>query len=118
MKKCCESLREHAMKTINFKKNKMKLFTKEQQESYENAKICYRSKEKFENKYVKDKIFCKLRNHCRYTGEDSCAVYSICNVKCSVPTKTPISFHSDSNYHYHFIIKELVEKLSKNNLLV
>ena len=34
----CESLREHAMKIINFKK--MKLLTKEQQESYENAKHC------------------------------------------------------------------------------
>ena len=33
----------------------MKLLTKERQESYENAKICYICKEKFENKYVKDK---------------------------------------------------------------
>ena len=32
MKKFCESLREHAMKIINFKKEKMKLLTKEQQE--------------------------------------------------------------------------------------
>ena len=52
MKKFCESLREHAMKIINFKK--MRLFTKEQQESYENSKICYICKEKFENKYLKD----------------------------------------------------------------
>ena len=29
------------MKIINFKKKKMKLLTKEHQESYENAKICY-----------------------------------------------------------------------------
>ena len=28
------------MKTINFKKEKMKLLTKEQQESHENSKIC------------------------------------------------------------------------------
>ena len=41
MKKFCESLREHAMKIINFKKKKMKLLTEEQQESYENAKISY-----------------------------------------------------------------------------
>ena len=41
MKKFCESLREHAMKIINSKKRKMKLLTQEQQESYENAKICY-----------------------------------------------------------------------------
>ena len=40
MKRFCESLREHAMKIINFKKKKMKISIKEQQESYENAKIC------------------------------------------------------------------------------
>ena len=55
MKKFCESLREHAMKIINFKKKKIKLLTKEQQESYENAKICYVCHEKFKNKYLKDK---------------------------------------------------------------
>ena len=36
----CEFLREHAMKIINLKKIKMKLLTKEQHESYVNAKIC------------------------------------------------------------------------------
>ena len=41
MKKFCEFLREHAMKIINFKKKKRKLLTKEQQESFENAKLCY-----------------------------------------------------------------------------
>ena len=60
MKKFCESLREHAMKMINFKKKKVKLLTKEQQESHENAKDCYICKEKFENKYLKDKRFQKL----------------------------------------------------------
>ena len=38
MKKCCESFMKHAMKIIDFKKKKMKLLTKEQQESYENCK--------------------------------------------------------------------------------
>ena len=61
MKKFCGSLREHAMKIINFKKTKMKLLTKEQQELHENAKICYICKEKFENKYCKDtKYYIKL----------------------------------------------------------
>ena len=40
MKKFCEFLRKHAMK-INTLKKKMKLLTKEQHESCENAKICY-----------------------------------------------------------------------------
>ena len=51
----CEFLREHVMKIINFKKKKMKLLTKEQQESYENAKICYICQEEFENKCFKNK---------------------------------------------------------------
>ena len=35
----------------------MKLLTKEQQESYENAKICDICKEKLENKYLKYKKY-------------------------------------------------------------
>ena len=62
MKKFCEFLREHAVKIINFKKKKMKLRTKEQQESNENAKICYICKEKFENKSLKDKKHHKVRD--------------------------------------------------------
>ena len=41
MKDFCESLREHEMKRINFEKKKMILLTNEQQESYEERKICY-----------------------------------------------------------------------------
>ena len=40
MKKFCELLRNHATKLINFKKKNVKLLTKDQQESYENANIC------------------------------------------------------------------------------
>ena len=57
MKKFCGYLREHVMKKISFKMKKIKLLTKEQQESYENAKNCYIFKEKFESKYLKDKIY-------------------------------------------------------------
>ena len=53
MEKFCELLRKHAMKIISFKK--IQLLTKEQQELYENSKICFIYKDKFENKYLKDK---------------------------------------------------------------
>ena len=56
MKKFRESLREH---TMEIKKKKM-LLTKEQHELYENAKICYIYKEKFENKYLKNKKYCTV----------------------------------------------------------
>ena len=74
MKKFCESLRQHAMKIIDFKKKK--ILTKEQEESYENAKISFS-----ENKYMKDKKCCKLRDHCHYTRESQGVAHSICYLR-------------------------------------
>ena len=54
MKKFCEFLREHVMKIINFKKKKNEVINKKAKP--ENAKICYICKQKFENKYLKDKF--------------------------------------------------------------
>ena len=87
MKECFESLREHAMKIINLKKKK-KLLTKEQQESYENAKICYFCKEKFLKNHVKDEKYCEVRDHCHYTGEYRGTAHSKCNLQYNVPKKT------------------------------
>ena len=69
MKSFCESLREDAIKIINFKIKKINLLKKEQWESYENPKISYIHKEKFENNYLKNKKYRKVRDHCLYTGE-------------------------------------------------
>ena len=90
----------------------MKLITKEQ-ESYGNARICYTCKEKFENKYLQDKKYRKVSDHCHYTGQYRGAAHSVCNFKYSVSKKIPIVFHNGSNYGYHFIIKKLVEKFRK-----
>ena len=91
----------------------MKLLTKDQQESHENAKVCYTCKEKFENKYLKDKKYRKARDHCHYTGQYRGAAHSICNLKNSAPKKIPIVFYNGSNYDYHFIKKELAEEFNK-----
>ena len=45
MKTFCKSLRKQALKIINFKKKIMNISTKEQQESYGNAKKCQIFKE-------------------------------------------------------------------------
>ena len=58
----------------------MKLLTKEQQKSYENANICYICKEKLRNEYLKDKKYRKVRDHCHYTGECRGAAHSIFNL--------------------------------------
>ena len=47
----------------------MKSLTQEQQESYKNAKIYYICKEKFQNKYLKDKKHHKVRSHFHHTGQ-------------------------------------------------
>ena len=85
----------------------MKLLTKEQQESYGNAKICYIFKEKFEDKYLKDKKYCKVRDHCHYAEEYRGASHSICNLMRSVPKK-----------FLQFFIMDRAMKNIKNYVLV
>ena len=113
MKKFCESLRERVMNIITFKMKRMKLLAKVQKESYENAKISYICQKKFEYKYLKDKKYRKVRDNCHYTGEYRGAALSVCNLKYRVPKKIPVAFHNESNYDYHFIIKELAEEFNK-----
>ena len=113
MKKFCESLRERVMNIITFKMKRMKLLAKVQKESYENGKISYICQKKFECKYLKDKKYWKVRDNCHYTGEYRGAALSVCNLKYRVPKKIPVAFHNESNYDYHFIIKELAEEFNK-----
>ena len=81
MKKFCGSLREQAINMISLKRKKRKLLTKEQQESYENAKICSICKEKFENKSWINKKYREVRDHRHYTGEYRGAAHSICDLE-------------------------------------
>ena len=91
----------------------MKLLTKMQQQSFENAKIYYSCQEKFENKYLKDKEYNKVRDHCHYTGGCRGAAHSICNLTKIVCLKKFEVFFYGSNYDYNFIIKELAEEFKK-----
>ena len=90
----------------------MRLLTKEQQESYQNAKfvIFVKKSLKKKKKKMKDKKYRIVRDHCPYIGKYRGAVHIICNLKQSVPKRNPKVFHNGSNYDYHFIIKELVEE--------
>ena len=68
----------------------------------------YICKKKFEEIHAKDIKYRKYRDHCYYAGEYIGVVY--------IPKEIPIVFHNGSNYDYHFIIKELAEKL-KNQFI-
>ena len=41
----------------------------------------------FENKYLKDRKYRKIRDHYHYTGKYRGAAHSICNLKYSEPKK-------------------------------
>ena len=42
-----------------------------------------------------------------------CSVHSVCNLKYSVPKKISVDFYNESNYDYHFIIKESAEEFEE-----
>ena len=68
------------MRIVNFEKKK-KLLTKEQQESYKDAKICYICKEKSGSKYLKCKKYRKVGDYCHYTRKYIDGAHNICNLK-------------------------------------
>ena len=88
----------------------MKLLTNEQQKSYENAKTCYICKERFEDKYAKDKKYISKLDTTSIMQVNTVVLHKTCNLKYSAPKKRFIVFNNASNYHYHFIIKELAEE--------
>ena len=59
---------------------------------------------------MKNKKYCKIKDHPPYAREYKEAGHSICNLKCNVPSQIYITFQNGSNYGYHFIIKELAEE--------
>ena len=105
----CKSLKERGMKIINFEKKKMIPLTNEQQESYEKT-ICYICKKKIVHKYINDKQYSKVGDHCHYPGKYIGAAHNICNLKYSITKEIHVVFHNGPNYDYHFIIEKLVNE--------
>ena len=111
IEKFCQSLREHEMEIIKFKKKKNDVINKKWHKKYKNANFSYICKEKFEGKHAKYKKYRKAIDYCHYTGEYGVAGHIIRNLKHRAPKKTPMVFNNGSNHDYHFIIKELAEKI-------
>ena len=88
----------------------MNLLTKKQLELYLYGKIRYIREEKFESKYVKDRKYLKVLNHCHYREKYWGDAHSISSLNAIVPKKISVAFHDGYNYDYHFIIKELAKE--------
>ena len=110
MKKFCESLIEHAIKIINFKKKKNGVINKRAGGIIRKCKNVIFVKKNLELNIWKIKNIVKLHNHCHHIGKYRGAVHGICNFKYRVPKKIPIVFHNGSNFDYHFIIKVLAKE--------
>ena len=89
MKKYCESLREHTIKITNFKATKNGVINERAAGIYEKYKNLLYLLKKIENKYLKDRKYYKVRDHCHYTRNYRGAVHSICNLNYSRPKKSP-----------------------------
>ena len=101
MKRFCKDLRDRAMKVIDYEKKEIILLTNEEKESYEKQKVCYISEKKINT----EKKYCKVKDHCHYTGKVRGYAHNICNLRYKISKEIPVVFHNSSTYDYHFIIK-------------
>ena len=111
IEKLCKKLKERAMKIINYEEKEMIPLTKEENNFYNEQKICYICKEKFctdkDDKNYTNKR--KVKDHCHYTGKFRGAAHSKCNLNYKVPKEIPIIIHNAS-YDTHFIINQLAKE--------
>ena len=106
-----ETLGNIFIKYMNFEQKPMLPLSDDEEAQYDNAKVCFSCNEEFcIDKESKDyKNYCKVRDHCHFTGKYRNAAHSICNLKYKVPKFVPVHFHNGSTYDNHLIIKQLAE---------
>ena len=109
MKNFCLDLKEHVTKIISYKKRNDTI-NKGRKKMHRRQKKCYICKKGFSTDND-NKKYHNVKDHCHYTGKYRGAAHIIFNLKYKVPKEIPVVFHNGSTYDYHFIIKELAEKL-------
>ena len=83
IRELCKKLKESAMKSIYYEKKDIKPLTQEENNRYNEQKICYICEEMFcmdkdDKDYINRK---KVKDHCHYTGEFKGPAHNICNLK-------------------------------------
>lgn len=81
----------------------MKELTKEEQQNFNDARICHICEKEFENS-VHD---VRVRDHDHRTGLYRGAAHILCNVNYKEPRFIPIIFHNLSSYDAHLFVKSL-----------
>ena len=91
--------------------------TYEENKSYRQQKVCYICEKGFSTD-DDNKKYCKVRDHCHYTGKYRRAAHDIRNLRYKTPKEIPLVFHNGSTYNYHFIINELAKESNQVILLM
>ena len=63
------------------KKKEMVPLTIEESQSYHKQKVCHICKKRFSTDDDDNKKYCKVRDHCHFTGKYRGAVHNICNLR-------------------------------------
>lgn len=81
-----------------FKESKAMIFDEEAKKLHDSQNECYACGERFDNK---SKEYCKVRDHCHYTGKYRGALHSKCNLKLKRTRTIPVFAHNLSGYDSH-----------------
>ena len=84
--------------------NKRLKMTSEDEQIYNNSRICWICKQELNTD--------KVRDHCHITGKFRGAARNKCNINLRLPRKLPMIFHNLQGFDGHIIFKEL------NNFMV
>ena len=115
---CVEKFSQDLKKILNdrmyFEEKPMIPLTDNEKALYANEKQCYICEKEFYNdKNSADyKKYCKVRDHCHFTGKYRGAAHSTCNLKYKVPKDIPVVFHNGSIYDNHLIIKQISKEFN------
>ena len=109
LKKFCKDLRKQARSIVDCERKKelIELTEEETFRLYIEDKCFICEKPFFED--AKNNLI-KVKGHCHYTGKYRGAAHKIINLMYNIPRETPVTFHNQSSYDYHFIIKRLAEE--------
>ena len=107
IEKFTDQLKDHATSILDSEqKNPIKL-TKEEYKNHKYQNACYICNKEF-TAFDEDKNHYKAKNYCKFTGKYQGTCHKICKTKYTTLKEIPIIFHNGSNYHYCFIINQLV----------
>ena len=115
---CAEKFSQDLKKILSdrmyFEEKPMIPLTDNEKALYGNEKQCYICEKEFCNdKNSADyKKYCKVRDHCHFTGKYRGAAHSTCNLKYKVPKDIPVVFHNGSIYDNHLIIKQISKEFN------